>query len=77
MGKCGQGGYIESRPEISALATVRYRPWSRVGLAADLRGMYYNKFTPLIPAAFLDVTLWPRYGLMFKLLSPATTATLR
>lgn len=28
--------------------------------------MYYNKFTPLIPAAFLDVTLWPRYGLMFK-----------
>lgn len=59
-------GYIESRPEISALATVRYRPWSRVGLAADLRGMYYNKFTPLIPAAFLDVTLWPRYGLMFK-----------
>lgn len=60
-------GYLESRPEVSALATARYRPCSRVGLALDLRETFYDdKFTPLIPAAFLDVTLWPRYGLMFK-----------
>lgn len=59
-------GYLKGRPEISALATVRYRPWSRVGLAVDLREQYYDKFTPLIPAAFLDVMLWPRYGLLFK-----------
>lgn len=60
-------GYLESRPEVSALATARYRPCSRIGLALDLRETFYDdKFTPLIPAAFLDVTLWPRYGLMFK-----------
>lgn len=59
-------GYMESRPEISALATVRYRPWSRVGLAIDLREQYYDKFTPLIPAAFLDITLWPSYNVIFK-----------
>jgi len=27
---------------------------------------YDDTFAPPIPAAFLDVTLWPRYGLMFK-----------
>lgn len=59
-------GYREGRPEISALATVRYRPCPRIGLAVDLREVYYDKFTPLIPAAFLDVTLWPRYGVIFK-----------
>ncbi|MDD3038664.1 TonB-dependent receptor [Bacteroides sp.] len=59
-------GYMESRPEISALATVRYRPWSRVGLAIDLREQYYDKFTPLIPAAFLDIALWSRYNVIFK-----------
>lgn len=60
-------GYMENRPEVSALATVRYRPCSRVGLAVDLRETFYDdKFTPPIPAAFLDITLWPRYGLMLK-----------
>lgn len=60
-------GYREGRPEVSVLATARYRPCSRVGLAIDLREMFYDDtFAPPIPAAFLDVTLWPRYGLMFK-----------
>ncbi len=59
-------GYLKNRPEISALATVRYRPCDRVGLAVDVREEYYGRFTPLIPAAFLDVTIWKRYGLIFK-----------
>lgn len=60
-------GYQKGRPEVSALATVRYRPCSHVGLAVDLREMFYeDRFAPPIPAAFLDVTLLPRYGLMFK-----------
>ncbi len=59
-------GYREGRPEISAFATVRYRPWSRLGLAVDLREMYYDRFTPLIPAAFLDINLYPRYGVILK-----------
>lgn len=60
-------GYLEGRPEASALATVRYRPCSRVGLAVNLREMFYDdKFAPPVPAAYLDVTLWPRYGLMLK-----------
>ena len=60
-------GYQETRPEATALATIRYRPCSRIGLAVDLRETFYDdKFTPFIPAGFLDITLWPRYGLMFK-----------
>lgn len=43
-------GYREGRPEVSVLATARYRPCSRVGLAIDLREMFYDDtFAPPIP----------------------------
>lgn len=59
-------GYEKGRAEASALATARYRPWQRLGFALDVREEYYGKFTPVIPAAFLDVLLWPEAGMIFK-----------
>lgn len=59
-------GYEKNRTEISALATMRYRPWKRMGVAIDVREEYYGKFTPVIPAAFVDIVLWPRYGVILK-----------
>lgn len=45
---------------------MRYRPWKRMGVAIDVREEYYGKFTPVIPAAFVDIVLWPRYGVILK-----------
>ncbi|WP_298616296.1 TonB-dependent receptor [uncultured Odoribacter sp.] len=59
-------GYEKNRTEVSALATLRYRPWKRLGLAVDVREEYYGEYTPVIPAAFLDIVLWPRYEVILK-----------
>lgn len=59
-------GYDEGRTELSGLATLRYRPCKWVGLAVDIREEYYGRFTPVIPAAFLDVVLWPKAGMILK-----------
>ncbi|MEG2789981.1 MAG: TonB-dependent receptor plug domain-containing protein [Odoribacter sp.] len=59
-------GFNKGRAEISGLLTARYRPWKRVGFAVDLREEYAAKFTPVIPAAFVDVVLWEPASLILK-----------
>ena len=60
-------GYDKVRAEVSLLATVKYRPHPRLGLGIDLRGESYGRnLTPLIPAGFVDYTLWPRFGVVLK-----------
>lgn len=64
--KTTKTGYDRRRPEASALAVVRYRPLPRLGFALNVREDYYGKWTPIIPAGFVDVVLWPAYGVILK-----------
>lgn len=60
-------GYDQARAEVSAYACVRYRPTQRVGIAASVRDdMYGSRFTPPIPALFVDVLLSKRGELLVK-----------
>ncbi len=59
-------GYEKRRIEASALASVRYRPTKRVGLAVNLREEFNGTTSPLIPAGYIDVVLVPKYGLILK-----------
>ncbi len=59
-------GYEKERTEASAFASLRYRPISRIGFALDIREEYYGSFTPAIPAAFIDIVLWPRHQVVLK-----------
>lgn len=59
-------GYDEGRTELSGLISARYRPHKRIGIAADIREEYYGQFTPVIPAAFIDIVLWPENGVILK-----------
>lgn len=60
-------GYDKQRVEASAFVGVKYRPHPRVGFGVDLRGESYGRnLAPLIPAAFADFTLWPKYNVIFK-----------
>ena len=60
-------GYEKNRAEASAFVSVRWRPFSRLGIAADLREDFYgSRFAPPVPAAFLDYVLWKKAGLVLK-----------
>lgn len=59
-------GYSKSRTELSAFAAVRYKPTDRLGLSVNLREDYYDKFTPLIPAAFAEYALTPKGNVLLK-----------
>lgn len=59
--------YDTMRLETSVLVSAKYRPHPRIGLGVDLREESYgNTMTPLIPAGFLDIVLWPKYDLVLK-----------
>ena len=48
-------GYRQARFELSATASVRYRPTERWGLASSVRwDVYGRKCTPVVPALFVD-----------------------
>ncbi len=48
-------GYRQARFEVSASASVRYRPVERFGVAASARwDVYGTKYTPVVPALFVD-----------------------
>lgn len=64
--KTTKAGYDRTRLEASALAVVRYRPVPRLGFALNVREDYYGSWTPVIPAGFIDVVLWPAYGVVLK-----------
>ncbi len=60
-------GYDKARLEMSALASVKYRPTERWGLAVNLREeMYGTEWTPLIPAFFADYLLSKRGDVLLK-----------
>ncbi len=60
-------GYRQARFELSTLASLRYAPIERVGLAASVRWDVYGvKCTPVVPAFFADFVLWPRLNLKLK-----------
>lgn len=60
-------GYDEARAEVSAYASVRYKPTERVGLAACIRDdMYGDRFTPPIPAIYIDMLLSRRGEVTLK-----------
>lgn len=64
--KTTRTGYERQRVEASALAVARYRPVPRLGFAINIREDYYGKWTPLIPAGFVDFVVWPAYGVILK-----------
>ncbi len=60
-------GYDESRTELSAATTLRWRPIDRIGAGITLREeMYGEEFSPLIPALFLDGILSQRGNIGLK-----------
>lgn len=60
-------GYDKARMELSAAVSAKWRPFDRVGLSAVLREeVYGQKYTPLIPALFVDGVLSERGNLTAK-----------
>lgn len=59
--------YKQARFELSAFASVKWRPLPRLGVAADLRWeLYGDRTTPLIPALFADYALSRRGNIVVK-----------
>ena len=57
-GNKGIVGYRKARIELSGSASVKWRPIDRLGLSAVVREeMYGTKWTPIIPAFFVDGVL--------------------
>ena len=57
-GNKGIVGYMKARIELSGSASVKWRPIERLGLSAVIREeMYGTKWTPIIPAFFVDGVL--------------------
>ena len=58
-------GYKATREEISAFASARWKPVEWFGLALNVREEWRDgAWSPLIPALFADVTIWPEVGLI-------------
>ena len=58
-------GYRAERAEVASFLSARWKPTDWLGLAASVREEWRDgAFTPLIPAAFVDVTLVPEIGLI-------------
>ena len=66
-GNKGIVGYIKARPELSGSVSAKWRPNDRVGASIVLReDMYGTKWTPLIPALFVDGVLSKRGNIIAK-----------
>lgn len=62
-----QNGYEKTRAEVSMFASAKYHPAERLGLGVDMRAESYGRnMTPLIPAAFVDYILWPKFNVVVK-----------
>lgn len=67
QGGTGIVGYDKARIELSGVVEAKYRPVERIGIAATLREeMYGDKFTPIIPALFIDGVLSKRGEVILK-----------
>ena len=66
-GNKGIVGYIKARPELSGSVSAKWRPSDRFGASIVLReDMYGTKWTPLIPALFVDGLLSKRGNIIAK-----------
>lgn len=60
-------GYNRSRNEISASASAKWQPTSRLGLSAILRqDIYGDSYSPIIPAFYIDGILCQRYNIVAR-----------
>lgn len=66
-GNKGIVGYIKARPELSGSVSAKWRPTDRFGASIVLRDdMYGTKWTPIIPALFVDGVLSKRGNIIAK-----------
>ena len=66
-GNKGIVGYIKARPELSGSVSAKWRPTDRFGASIVLReDMYGTKWTPLIPALFVDGLLSKKGNIIAK-----------
>ncbi|MCD7963058.1 MAG: TonB-dependent receptor plug domain-containing protein [Rikenellaceae bacterium] len=60
-------GYNKGRTELSAYISAKWRPVERLGISLALRDdMYGDKFTPVIPAGFIDFSIDKKGSLTAK-----------
>lgn len=60
-------GYDKGRVEMSSSASAKWQPIERIGLSVVLRNdMFGNKFSPIIPAIFVDGLVSRRGNIMLK-----------
>ena len=58
-------GYKATREEFSAFASARWKPTEWFGMALNVREEWRDgACSPIIPAIFADITLWPEAGLI-------------
>lgn len=58
-------GYKASREEVSAFASARWKPTAWFGVAMNVREEWRDGvWSPLIPALFVDVTVWPEAAMI-------------
>ena len=58
-------GFEAKRKELSSFLSARWKPTEWFGVATSLRDEWHNgESSPLIPALFLDVTVYPEWGLI-------------
>lgn len=60
-------GFEATREEISAFGSARWKPAEWFGAALNVRQEWRDgTLSPLIPALFVDLTLWPQAGLILS-----------
>jgi outer membrane cobalamin receptor len=60
-------GYDKGRVELSGSVSAKWQPIDRIGMSVVLREeMFGSKWTPLIPAFFIDGILSPKGNIMLK-----------
>lgn len=59
--------YRQARFELSGFASIKWRPTERLGLAVNIREeMFGSKFSPVIPAVFIDYLASKRGNVLLK-----------
>lgn len=60
-------GYNKARLELTGFISAKWRPFERLGIAANLREESYgSKVTPVIPAGFVDFLISKRGNILLK-----------
>lgn len=66
-GENAKVGYSKSRLELSGTLSAKWQPSDRLGLSAVIREETFgDRWTPVIPAFFIDGVIWPEINLVAK-----------